>query len=307
MDLITNTEIALDVIRNAKSIDEAVSYVRKIDALKVALESVNRFHSESVKYAILEAEALIKVVALGGILKLGTPCSLRYKTAEWLSSLTSDDAMCFINMCRDGLVIEEIYKREIGDVARKDGRIRNAQKCVKEMESTFAKFGFVDMRQPKQYIRTVLGGYEGLADDVIDGARNSLRRSGAIGAGDGIYVSPEIEDMRYVKLAMLIRYESILHDLHNLSAIANTAKVKLTFPEILAFKTNISAYQQEVKNKGVYQKFYGQRDGEAEYSDDEPSDLPALFLALALMSNGIVERDERIYELIKEKQGVEET
>ena len=52
-------------IQATVDLSELMEKIRQIKALKVALDACHRFHENAVRYAQLEAAALIRVVELG--------------------------------------------------------------------------------------------------------------------------------------------------------------------------------------------------------------------------------------------------
>lgn len=66
----TGIQDMFERIRRISSVDEMLALIKKIDALKIALEAVDTFRQQSIQYAKLEAEALVRVADLDGIGKL---------------------------------------------------------------------------------------------------------------------------------------------------------------------------------------------------------------------------------------------
>lgn len=120
----------LDSINKSQSIEDAVKILKQIDALKTALESVEMFRSQSVMYARLEAEALIKVVDLGGLNKLR---GAHRATANWLAELDDNTREKYISMCLEGLTIDQVYKREVGAPREKLRQIEELKTMREEL------------------------------------------------------------------------------------------------------------------------------------------------------------------------------
>ena len=83
----------LEQIRHTDELEKLSGFIKQVDALKAALECVGTFRTQSVKYAQLEAETLIRIVTLGGLNNLR---GWHKKTAEWLHSLSSEERTKYI-------------------------------------------------------------------------------------------------------------------------------------------------------------------------------------------------------------------
>lgn len=304
----------LENIRSAQTVGDAIEALRKLGVVEEALRCVHRFEEESVRYAILQAEAIIRVCELGGISRFGPVTSTKFKTASWLFNMNGEERNKFIGMCKDGLVIEQIYKREVADVERKDGRVLQVKDELKALVQTFESNGFVDMADTNRYVQRSIGCYgDGLVQDLIDGARNDLLKAGAVGTGCSVYVKPGVGDKAFVTLALLIRYESILNDINRLVEISKTAKSRLNLSDLLDLNGSIMKYEKVALSGGNrdnrhyirWNKFYGSRK-ENDTPNNESKYAPqTLYLILALMVSGCVERDQKIYELIQSEKDME--
>lgn len=230
MELTTSgLETMLDAVRSAESISKAIALVRQIDALKTALESVDRFHEESIKYAMLEAEALVRVVELGGLAKLRSP---HKATAEWLYALSADDRGKYIAMCGDGLTIDQVYKREVGSEIKLRAVMAELDEHRALVLNEVKESGIVDTSAYCQMVNKYV--QPDLAHDIIDGTRKRLRDAGAIGVGNGsnIYVMPNSGNSEEIKKAIMLRFESISRDFDSIREIVRASGVKMSYAEI---------------------------------------------------------------------------
>lgn len=231
MNMLVNQEFIehFKEIDGIKNVEDIVSYIKRIDALKAALESVDRFHEQSVKYAKLEAYTLIRAVELGGAKRIPTK---HRKTAEWLFSLSESERERYIAMCADGMTIDNIYKREVGDDLRLQQGVEVARTEEKNILDELKEIGITNVQNRFDAIRTFVPDKR-LAEDMIDGVRNRMRKAGAVGVGGctGLYVIPEKADKEAVKKAIIMRYESAMDDMENIVHIAHTAKVKLSWKD----------------------------------------------------------------------------
>ena len=78
----------LERIRDTEDLSVALAMLKQVKLLKDALEAADRFKELSTKYAVLNAEALLRVIELGGASKLRG--NARY-TAEWLATLSAEE------------------------------------------------------------------------------------------------------------------------------------------------------------------------------------------------------------------------
>ena len=129
-------------IRATVDLGELLKKVRQIDALKTALESVGRFHENAVKYAKLEAEALIRVAELGGI---GQLRGYKRTAAKWLYELSPAERDTYINRCAEGLTIEQVWKRDIFDEEKTTDTITRLLTKRAELVSDLKEYGIVDI------------------------------------------------------------------------------------------------------------------------------------------------------------------
>lgn len=209
-------------------IEAILAKVKQIDALKAALDSVGKFHENAIRYARLEAAALIRVVELGGIAGLR---GYHRKVAEWLSGLSEDERERHIRMCGEGLTIDQVWKREVHDEMKVRQQLDYVKFLRQDIIEEAKSNGIVSLSAFSKSVHDHIEGQ--MAEDIIDGTRNSLRKMGAVGIGDdnGTYVMPKPENEAYVKQAILTRFDSVNNDLENIMKISKAAKVKMSYKD----------------------------------------------------------------------------
>ena len=207
-----------------------LKFIKQMDALKAALESVDVFHEKSILFARLEAEALIRCVELGGINKL---YGHRRSTAKWLASLSSEGRERFINMCSEGFTIENIYRREIEPSIKLDMFMKEISESRDSLIAEVREYGIVDTRPFIEKVNSkLIPEHKSLANDIVDGLRHRLRQAGAVGIEDShIYVLPTAQNKDEVKEAILTRYKSIEHDFARIKEIAQKSGIQMSFKE----------------------------------------------------------------------------
>lgn len=222
--------VIIDMIRNQNDLDDMLQMVRKISALKAALDAVDQFRLQSVMYAKMAAEALVRVVELGGLQKLKRE---QRKVAEWLYSLESFDREKYISMCTDGLIIEQIYKREILRPEKITKAIENIKERRDEIVCDLKEEGIVDLTDYFNDVRRTLGDNSSLAEDIIDGTRKRMRAAGGVGIGEEkrTYVMPTKGNQEAIKKAILLRWNSLIHDFESIKNIAASSGVKMSSDE----------------------------------------------------------------------------
>jgi len=216
-------------VNECTCIEEAVALIKKVDALKVALDAVDRFYEQAVMYARLECEALLKVVELGGIGKLR---GHHRKTAEWLAELSEDEREVYIEMCKTGCTIDHIYAKEVGDPKKVQSTLDGLRQIREKVIDSMKENGIVDTRPfvaEVNAVRYVIG--EDVATDIVDGMRNRLRKVGGLGVGEGthLYVMPNSPHTEEVEQAILTRYKSICNDMDSIKDIARASKIKMSY------------------------------------------------------------------------------
>lgn len=228
----------MDSIRNVDNHADALKFVKQIDALKVALESVDSFFNESVKYAMLEVEALLRVIELGGVYGLRAP---HKATAEWLSKLSEAERTQYIERCKDGITIDEIYQKDVAYPTKIEKKLRDVKFHEEYLLRELKEKGVANLKNYASCISSALYGVQDInQNDLVDGARNRLLKAGAVGIGhnSGIYVLPEKASKSEILDAILCRYKSIYSDLSAVRQLTNTCRIHPTFGELQSYATS---------------------------------------------------------------------
>ena len=228
-------------IVDTSDLQDCIEKLKQIKALKVMLDTVDRFHSEAVKYATLEATALVKVCELGGENRLK---GYQQKTARWLYSLSDAERQKYIDMCADGFTIEQVWKREVGD---KDKIVSSLNKLDGERQyilETVKERGIIKI--DTKNIEPLKNLNKSIASDWMDGTRRALRDVGAIGVGDkeGTYVMKSSGYTEEIRKAISTRWESVLNDVESIIKICKAADILIPYQE---FEPRI---QQACREKG---------------------------------------------------------
>ena len=228
---VANEKDLFSAVYDCKTIDDAIALIRKIDALKVALDAVDGFAEKAVMYAKLEVEALMKVISLGGLDRLkGT----HKKCAAWLAGLTAAEREQYILMCDQGVTIDFIFKREYAGPANVKKQLDYIRSYRDDAINQFKEDGIIDLRQFTKELHSVAPTIgEDVAVDIMDGMRSKLRKSGGIGVGDGslLYVAKDSPYKEEIKKAILMRYTSILNDLDSIKEIISASGTSFKYKE----------------------------------------------------------------------------
>lgn len=230
MELVKYDEFEFQEIANIVDLQELLKKIKQIDALKIALESCDRFRENAIRYARLEAAALIRIGELGGI---GNLKGFRQKVADWLFGLPEAEREKYIAMCAEGLTIDQVWKREIYPEEKLSKHIKDIYELREYLVDRVKEKGIITTQTFAEDARKNLPSK--LAEDAIDGLRGALRQAGAVGVGDdsGTYVMPTEERSRDVKNAIMMRFDSAVYDFEKLQKIAKGANVKMSYKEFV--------------------------------------------------------------------------
>ena len=218
-----------------------MKYVKKLNGLEQALRSVEMFNEQSIKFATLHVAALIKVAELDGLKKLKGDVR---KTAEWLFSLDARERETYIAMCGDGATIVYIWKHFIAPHNKQDDAFARLEQIKKNAISEVKDKGIIDLKPFQDEIKKIAP--TGVANDVIDGIRNDMRKNGAVGVerDSGLYVMPlHTEDeqryspqAKHITSACRMRFESICNDISKLRELILKSNVQFSFQDCLSIK-----------------------------------------------------------------------
>lgn len=219
-------------IEETVDLQTAITILCKVELLETALKQAKVFKENSVYYAKLHAQALLKVVDLGGDNQLPRNGYTK-KAAMWLYDMVDSEREKYISMCADGLSIEQVYKREVADVEKAERKNNRLDDLREKVLDECAHKGVVSLDDYKNSVAEVLND-RSLEFDVIDGTRGALRKMGAVGVDptSNVYVMPTPDNEYYVKRAILTRIKSVYHDILNICALTQRASVKVPFSEV---------------------------------------------------------------------------
>ena len=132
-------------------LDTALSFLKKVELLKVVLKQEKLFEQNAISYAKLHMEALIKVVELGGEAQLSRS-GYKKRTAVWAFNLDDDEKAEVIKLIEQGLSIEQIYKREVIDKENEERRTNKLNRLRDKVLDECENNGVVDLEDYKKYV-----------------------------------------------------------------------------------------------------------------------------------------------------------
>ena len=233
-DVVQNDQIVAfnaltpEAIRSIEDLKTAKMCVAKLAGFQKALEEADRFFSMAVEFAELEAAALIRVMELtGGDAKVIR--GERGNAALWLYRMTEKQRKETIEMCREGLTLTQVWRRE---VKYKDGvplspKEKKIQERKQEYIAEAEEMGVVDISDFSLGEDSHHQITRYLWEDAKQGLRRTLLRSGYVGVGNHlqIYVNPARSSEDQVRMAIKTRLESIINDINSVSEIATAASI----------------------------------------------------------------------------------
>lgn len=235
-DLITSdSSILLRQICGAVDVDQVKKMIRQLEAIKVALEAIDRFHEKSVLYAQLEAEAYLRLIELGGIKELR---GYKRKTAEWLSEMTSEERHRWIAECKNGITIVEVYKSQFPpytgktDQEKKEDVVKLARELIEENVEESKPIDLHEYAETVRVAHSNKSAYDGLfaikqSDTAVDEVRHYLRSKGYVGIGENAkkYFPAKKEYKEEIVKAIRQRTRSIISDIYSLQNIINRSEI----------------------------------------------------------------------------------
>jgi hypothetical protein len=227
MNEIMKADAFLQKVGDSTSISDVKRFLAELEAVKAALCAADRFRTESVKYAMYEAYALIRAFEISGDAHL-IKGKYRKLAAEWLAGLSESERAEYIAMCENGKTIDNVYKSMIYTPAQRDALANAVNICKTEARNQLRDTGAVSIhsiikKHQNRFPRSMV-------KDITDGVRDAVRRAGGVGLGDGnsTYVNPD-KDSRYVSDAIATRIEAVARDIESIADLAERAESKPTF------------------------------------------------------------------------------
>lgn len=184
-------------LEQVQDVDQMRKVFAQLSVLKAALEAADQFRQASVHYAQLEAYALIRAVELNdGYVPKEIKGNYRKAAARWLYEMPDSERSTYIDMCTDGLTIDQVYKREIvvpeQERAKEHEKVRQSQllkSASKEAVEQLNRTGMVKLTKiSERHFRTL---DDNVRNAFVDKVRDDIRRHDGcgLGDGDGTYIS----------------------------------------------------------------------------------------------------------------------
>lgn len=245
--VLSSTAKIVDEINNATTKEDIKAILKQLDDIKTMLELANKFRKESIKYAQLEATALIIIASKGMAKQIGNSNNKRRLAAEWLITLSEEEQQTYIGMCAEGLLIEQVWWREVGHDEYVNNNIEDAKEWKEYVLEELKEKGIVDVSVAKEQIRKNVP-YKDIAEDIIDGMRNDLRKAGGVGAlYSNVYAIPGECNKTHLYAAIQTRIKSMFDDARSVAEICENANIKLTtndLEKIGALNGNLAFYSK---------------------------------------------------------------
>ena len=211
----------LGEIRQNVSVDALVTVIKKIEKWEKIKKAADEFHRLAIGFARLEAEAMIRIMELGGEDSLKKS---RRKIAEWLYGLSEEEREKYIGMCAEepGYTIGAIYIREHAEKVSGEIAVRAASDDKRCAVDEVFRTGYVHI---KKYVDDIYEKYAEAhmkrvdAADVVDGMRGRLRAVGAVGNGEYEYFLPEKGLTKENVQAIGIRINGIINNFKSLVGV----------------------------------------------------------------------------------------
>jgi len=249
-----NNEIAirdrmfdLDSIRQTVDLRDLIKKVNKINALGEALKANETFHEMSVQYAQLEAEALVRVAELDGIEQLRR--KEQRAVAKWLYEMGEKERNHYIRMCSQGLTIDQVYKREIGDKLAEEEKDEIVNKLRSRLIEELKVTGQVNMESFNTSVSSLYPRSAKKANAIIDDTRKDLRRAGGICVAEGsktYLMAAKNGNPEGSKSAIRYRAQKMNEDFHSIINIIAQCGVEMEYEEILGALCGYSTEKQFV-------------------------------------------------------------
>lgn len=223
---ITHDANLLGQIQSAPTLEAAIDNLKKLTVARSALKTADMFRKQSVKYAMMESAALIRVIELGGEKNI-TPYRRR-KAAQWLYSLNDEERNEMIQRCRDGVTIEHVYQQEVDNPKKEARAIVTAKAYEDAVIDTFASTGIVTLNSFDEKLNSLP-----IDKDIVQGTkdrvRDKLRRMGGVGIGDGAGTYVSEDNPTKLSEAIETRIASMQADFIRLAELCKKCDTKPTF------------------------------------------------------------------------------
>lgn len=215
-------------IEEVIDLEDALNLLKKIELLEILLKQANIFEQNSVNYAKLHLEALLKIVMLGGENQLPRKGYTK-RAAIWVSKMDTFEKEEILKLIEQGLSVEQIYKQNVFDKEKEQQRTDKLTTLREKLLDECAHNGIVDLGDYRDNVCELVHD-KSMAFDIIDGTRGALRKMGAVGVEpfSDLYVLPTEDNDFYVEKAIVTRIESICKDIARIKALIDHSKVKIS-------------------------------------------------------------------------------
>ena len=217
-------------IEIADELDRALELLKQADVIGAILEKSRQFEEYSIAYARLHAEAIAKVVELGGEDKL--PRGYTKKAAIWLAKMAGWERTLTLEMLNEGFSIEQIYKREVADKEKLQRATNKLDRLREKVLDEVEHVGVVDLDGYKEEVFAIVDDFN-LRNDVVEGTRIALRKAGAVGVEprSDLYVMPTEDNEYYVQRAIVTRIKSVCNDILKIKSLVERCGVKVPYSD----------------------------------------------------------------------------
>ena len=219
----------IDII-DIESIEGEEDVLRAFSQLKVveeALKAADRFRSESVKFAMYEAHALVRAVEICGDSHL-IKGKWRKKAAEWLVEMDEQTRMKYIAECKNGMTIDVVYKKLVHDPEMRAALDTAVTECKQLAVERLKSDGMVVV---PEIVRSRSSDFpRSMLSEITDGVRDVVRKHGGVGIGDdnGTYVDTE-SNSSYIGDAIATRITAVSRDIESLADLSARCESKPTY------------------------------------------------------------------------------
>lgn len=233
---------AIGQIESINSIEEVENAIKSIATIKKVLEAADKFREQSIKFAKLEATALIRAVELGAINKIKG--LYRKRTAEWLYGLPEEERQKYIEMCSDGMTIDKVFRREVGNAEDLAYALESVEYSEEKIIEKLKEDGIVKIDTFSRIVRDKIPNAK-TAEDLIDGCRGRIRKAGGVGLNDEdqTYIMPSKKEFgnHMVSDAISQRVRGVIKDISNIITLSTETNSKIYVEDIFGAPSQRSA------------------------------------------------------------------
>lgn len=214
-------------IKSIENEDDVLRAFMQLKVLEDALKAADKFRDESVKFAMCEAYALVRAVEISGDAHL-IKGKWRKKAAEWLAGLEPEDRAKYIAECKNGMTIDNVYRKLVHDPELRDALDRTVTECKKKAVEKLKNDGMVIV--PDIVHEHYHKFPRSMRAEITDGVRAAVREHGGVGIGDnnGTYIDTD-SNSAYIGDAIANRITAVARDIESLADLADRCESKPTY------------------------------------------------------------------------------